>query len=83
MQLTRSVTMLELGNTNGLNDRLRGHIGVSTNADNDGWTMGPPADREYAVEPVGVLIIRPSDCYEGVVSFITVNERYKDSRQPL
>lgn len=49
------------GNTSGRKDRLRGHIGVRTNALSDGCTMGPPAEREYAVEPVGVDIITPSD----------------------
>ena len=48
------------GNTRGRNDRLLGHIGVSTMALKDGWTMGPPADSEYAVEPVGVDTMRPS-----------------------
>ena len=26
-----------------------------------GWIIGPPDDKEYAVEPVGVLMIIPSD----------------------
>lgn len=25
-----------------------------------GWIIGPPAEREYAVDPVGVEIINPS-----------------------
>jgi len=49
------------GKTNGRNDRLRGHIGVKTSALREGWTIGPPAEREYAVEPVGVETMRPSD----------------------
>lgn len=49
------------GKTRGRNDKLLGHIGVRTNALKDGCTMGPPAEREYAVEPVGVDTIRPSD----------------------
>ena len=49
------------GKTSGRNERLRGHIGVNTKALKDGCTMGPPAEREYAVEPVGVETMRPSD----------------------
>lgn len=51
----------EEGKTRGRKDKLRGHIGVRTNALKEGCTIGPPADREYAVEPVGVETIRPSD----------------------
>lgn len=58
---TLSVIDADDGNTSGLKDRLRGHIGVSTMALKEGWTIGPPADREYAVEPVGVATINPSD----------------------
>jgi hypothetical protein len=58
---TWSFMWLFPGNNRGLNDRLLGHIGVTSNASTDGWTMGPPADKEYAVEPVGVEIINPSD----------------------
>jgi len=58
---TRRVIEEEAGNTSGLKDRLRGQIGVRTRALSDGWTIGPPAEREYAVEPVGVETIKPSD----------------------
>ena len=58
---TRSVIDEEAGNTRGLKERLRGQIGVRTIALSEGCTMGPPADKEYAVEPVGVDTIRPSD----------------------
>ena len=51
----------DAGNTRGLKERLRGQIGVRTIALSEGCTMGPPADKEYAVEPVGVDTIRPSD----------------------
>ena len=37
-----------------------GHIGVSIIPFTLGFTIGPPADKEYAVEPVGVDIINPS-----------------------
>ncbi len=59
--LTRKVIEDEEGNTSGRNDRLRGQIGVMTKALNEGCTIGPPADKEYAVDPVGVDIMRPSD----------------------
>ena len=59
--LTLSVIFDVAGNTNGLNDKLRGQIGVNTSADSDGWTIGPPVESEYAVEPVGVDTISPSD----------------------
>ena len=49
------------GKTSGRNDKLRGHIGVRTRALSEGCTMGPPADREYAVDPVGVETMMPSD----------------------
>jgi hypothetical protein len=48
------------GKINGRKDRLRGHIGVSKIAEVDGCTIGPPAESEYAVEPVGVEMIIPS-----------------------
>lgn len=57
---TRNVTAEEEGKTRGRNDKLRGQIGVRTIALNDGCTIGPPADNEYAVEPVGVETMRPS-----------------------
>src|SRR4029077_20834013 len=40
--------------------RTWGQIGVTTNAPESGMRMGPPAASEYAVEPVGVAMIRPS-----------------------
>lgn len=51
----------EEGSNSGLKDRDRGQIGVKTNACTEGCTIGPPDDREYAVEPVGVDTMRPSD----------------------
>lgn len=44
--LTRNVITEDAGNTRGRKDRLRGQIGVRTNALNEGWTIGPPADKE-------------------------------------
>ena len=37
-----------------------GHIGVNIIPFTLGFTIGPPADKDYAVEPVGVDIINPS-----------------------
>src|SRR6266568_8147016 len=37
-----------------------GQIGVITKTPDSGSRIGPPADNEYAVEPVGVATIRPS-----------------------
>jgi hypothetical protein len=37
-------------------------MGVSSIAGTDGCTIDPPAAKEYAVDPVGVAIIRPSAC---------------------
>ena len=37
-----------------------GQIGVIIIDSILGDTIGPPADKEYAVEPVGVAIIKPS-----------------------
>jgi hypothetical protein len=70
-KFTRRVIDEEEGKTSGRKDRLRGQMGVRTRALRDGWTMGPPAEREYAVEPVGVETMRPSDC---VKQYLYVNE---------
>jgi hypothetical protein len=35
-------------------------MGASTVQSTEGWTMGPPADSAYAVEPVGVERMTPS-----------------------
>lgn len=59
---TRRVIADEEGKTSGRKERLRGQMGVSTIALSDGCTIGPPAESEYAVEPVGVDTISPSDC---------------------
>src|SRR4030042_3254632 len=41
-------------------NRVCGHIGVIIIISLFGSTIGPPAEREYAVDPVGVEIITPS-----------------------
>lgn len=44
----------EAGRTAGLKDNERGQMGVRRMPDREGCIIGPPADKEYAVEPVGV-----------------------------
>ena len=41
-------------------ERVWGHIGIIIIPFTSGWRMGPPAEREWAVEPVEVEIIKPS-----------------------
>jgi len=48
------------GRIRGRKERERGQIGVSRMEGWDGWISGPEAEREYAVDPVGVERIRPS-----------------------
>jgi hypothetical protein len=57
----------------------RGAMGVRRNASVSGWEIGPPAEREYAVDPVGVDSNRPS-------AFLSVHRefwKYGDSRPLL
>ena len=70
---TRSVIRDEPGSTRGLKLRLRGQIGVRSKACTEGCTIGPPHEREYAVEPVGVDSMRPSD-FTGEVSWEPVGK---------
>jgi hypothetical protein len=60
IDITLSVIEDVEGKTSGLKERLRGEIGVRSTAGVVGCTMGPPAEREYAVEPVGVDTMIPS-----------------------
>src|SRR6185503_4886701 len=48
------------GTTIGRFESVKGQIGVITIAFIEGKITGPPADKLYAVEPVGVEMIRPS-----------------------
>src|ERR1043166_7705612 len=48
------------GSTRGRTASVWGQIAVTTIASTVGTTIGPPADIEYAVEPVGVLTMMPS-----------------------
>jgi len=52
---------LESGKTMGRFDSACGAIGTSTIPPRVGCSKGPPADSEYAVEPVGVEMIKPSE----------------------
>lgn len=54
------MTSDDSGITKGLKDSESGAIGVSSVDGTDGATIGPPADMEYAVDPVGVATINPS-----------------------
>ena len=51
------------GKTSGLATSEWGHIGVTQKHESFGSTIGPPAESEYAVEPVGVAITIPSARY--------------------
>lgn len=50
-----------MGRTNGLKDRDSGHIGAIVIDYTSFCTIGPPAERQYAVDPLGVEIIKPSE----------------------
>ena len=49
--------------TIGREESLCGDIGVITMLGTEGFTIGPPADNEYAVEPKGVEKIIPYEAY--------------------
>ena len=51
---------LDSGTITGRLVSMCGQIGVRQNAATDGKMIGPPADSEYAVDPVGVATISPS-----------------------
>lgn len=50
----------DAGRISGLKDNDLGQIGVRIMHGTKGWVMEPPADNEYAVEPVGVENTNPS-----------------------
>ena len=56
---TISITLLS-GTSTGRLVSMCGHTGVMQMAATAGNTIGPPAESEYAVEPVGVAMISPS-----------------------
>src|SRR3954453_15677360 len=57
------VTTAVAGRTSGRTASVCGQIAVTTIASTVGTTIGPPADIEYAVDPVGVLTMIPSAEY--------------------
>lgn len=54
----------------GLNERLFGAIGVIRMLLTPFCIIGPPADSEYAVEPVGVEIKMPSPAVSVIFSLL-------------
>ena len=58
--MTISIT-LSLPTTIGRLDKVCGDTGTRDITRSDGCTIGPPADSAYAVEPVGVATIKPSE----------------------
>ncbi len=56
----RTCTSDEAGITTGRFVSVCGAIGVSSIASTAGCTIGPPAARLYAVDPVGLAMIKPS-----------------------
>ena len=51
---------MHAGRTIGRKDNDSGQIGAIPIDLTSFYTIGPPADKKYAVDPVGVDIIRPS-----------------------
>src|SRR4029077_8118336 len=58
-----TVTTAVAGSTSGRTASVWGQMAVTTMASTVGTTIGPPADMEYAVDPVGVLTMIPSAEY--------------------
>lgn len=52
----------ESGRIIGRKDSECAHTGVTRIAGTDGYTIEPPAEREYAVDPLGLEKIIPSPC---------------------
>ena len=55
--------------TAGLLSRECGQIGVTQTADNEGSSIGPPADKEYAVDPGEFLTKGRATPFEGMRVF--------------
>lgn len=55
--------LLVSGTTRGRKDRECGAMGVRRVQGTLGETMGPPADKLYAVDPEGVAMMSPSACH--------------------
>src|SRR5207302_1131664 len=64
----RMRTMADGGSTSGRIASVWGDTGVTTMDSTVGTTTGPPADSEYAVDPVGVDTTTPSAPYAPIGS---------------
>ena len=53
-------TEASAGSTTGRCESVCGEIGDTSSMRTEGSTIGPPAESEYAVEPVGVATMSPS-----------------------
>ena len=62
MREADGVYVLDTGSTDGTPEGACAQMGVTASSRASGISTGPPADRLYAVEPVGVLTISPSPC---------------------
>ena len=61
--VTTNATSSCSASTSDRSNSMCGEIGVSTRQRRSGDTIGPPAENEYAVCPVGVATMRPSAAY--------------------
>lgn len=59
--------------TSGRADNVCGNMGTRVIASREGVRIGPPAEREYAVEPVGVEIISPSERCENAKDLVDIH----------
>ena len=60
MNFTLISIFISDGSTIGLNESDKGQIGDISRHGTSLWTIGPPTDKLYAVDPVGVDKISPS-----------------------
>ena len=68
--------MDEAGTTSGREVSECGAVGVIIKESTLGVIIGPPADNEYAVDPVGVAIIKPSELYSQTLCPSTLTEAF-------
>lgn len=68
--------------TIGRTERTAGQIGVKMKASMRGWMIGPPAESEWPVEPVGVASITPSDLNE-IIFLWSISARREIKRAKL
>ena len=78
-------TSASAGMTTGRLVSVCGAIGLSTSALTAGCTMGPPADRLYAVDPVGLAMMSPSALKRATKSppTATENSTIRDREPPV